>query len=762
VVVVSAVAAAFADGAPTGLGLADVFWRVALAAAVTYCAAFAPRWSWIVVAAVAAVAAVGGEGIVVGLALTSLALAVFAAVRRDVAPIVGVVAVGLAVQVLLRLPAGGFSGATALIAAVAVAPLFVTAWLGASRGVRRRAIWGLVLFGAFVALALVPAAITAVETSHETGVATRESRAWLDAARSGDQAAAVEHLDASAQSFGKVEDSTGAWWLLPARVLPVVGPQLDAVHEVASSGSRITESASIAARIATPENLRLQEGQIDLGLLTALREPLRTTSFALSDTRNELAELNTTWLLPPLRSKIDEYEHEVVDASNDTDLAVQALDVAPDLLGGDGPRTYLVLFASPAETRELGGFVGNAAIVTADNGHVELERVLRSKDLNDATSDLSPERIAALQTKGFTDRYLQYAPWRNWQNITGTPDFPAVSDMVRELAPEAIGRPVDGVLYIDPEGLAGLLQLTGPIQVEGLDQLIGPDNVTDFLLREQYVLYPQTPDRVDFLETVARTTFELLTTADLPGPRTMGDALGPAVDGGHLRMWTFDPDEQALFDRLGLTGSLPRSGTDDEVLVTVANANPNKIDAYLHRSVAYDANLDSDTGRVTARVTVELENDAPPDLSDYVIGNGNGEPPGTNRTFLSLYTGLGVDATSVAGTGVAFESHEEYGLRRAAVFVSVPAGGRTEVVFDLSGTVQQGKDAEDYTVGIRSPALVFPDHVTARLQATGSTVGRPELSGGVAAEPEPELTAGLARFDLRGSAVVRFPLGRGP
>ncbi len=334
--------------------------------------------------------------------------------------------------------------------------------------------------------------------------------------------------------------------------------------------------------------------------------------------------------------------------------------------------------------------------------------------------------------------------------------------MVRDLAPDAIGRPIDGVLYVDPEGLAGLLRLTGPIKVEGLDVPLGPDNVTDFLLREQYVLYPQKPDRVDFLETVARTTFELLTTADLPGPRTIGDALGPAVDGGHLRMWTFHPDEQALFERLGTTGSLQRSAADDEVLVTVANANPNKIDAYLHRSVTYDATVDPETGRVTATVTVELENDAPTDLSDYVIGNAQDEPLGTNRTLLSLYTGLGVDATSVAGAGVPFGSYEEYGFRRAALFVEVPAGGRTEVVFDLSGTVSLGIDADGYTVQVRSPALVFPDRVTARLQAVGSTVGMPELSGGAAASPPPELAPGSAGFDLRGSALVRFPLGRGP
>ena len=59
VVAAAAVAALFAEGAPTGLDAADAVWRAAFAAVVTLCAAVASRWTWIVASAVGAVAAVG-------------------------------------------------------------------------------------------------------------------------------------------------------------------------------------------------------------------------------------------------------------------------------------------------------------------------------------------------------------------------------------------------------------------------------------------------------------------------------------------------------------------------------------------------------------------------------------------------------------------------------------------------------------------------------------------------------------------------------
>ena len=757
----SAVAAAFAGGEPTGIDAADVVWSVLFAAGVTWCAAFAGRWSWIVAAGVAAPAAVGGTTPVVVGGLLALALALVGGFRRERSALIGAVAVALVAQVLLRLPTFGFSGASALVAAAAVMPVIYSAWRRSTRRVRRRSLWGVAIAGAVVALALVPAAVSAVVTARESNVATRESRAWLDAAREGDQPAAIAHLDASQRAFSTVEDATGAPWLWPARVLPVVGTQISSVNQVAGSGDRITSAAVDAARIATPENLQLRNGRIDLDLVRALQDPLRRTSIALQDSQSDLADLNRTWLLPFLQTKVDEYADQVDDAAGDTDLAVQALDVVPGLLGGDGPRTYLVLFASPAETRELGGFVGNAAIVTTEAGQVTLENVVRSRELNEATANLSAARLDEISVQGFPTRYLEYEPWRNWQNVTGTPDFPTVSNMARELAPEAIGRPVDGVLYVDPEGLAGLLQLTGPIDVEGLDEQISSDNVVDFLLREQYVLYPETPDRADFLEGVAERTFELLTTSDLPGPRTIGDALGGPVDGGHIRMWTFDPAEQALFSRLGTSGAFGRSDADDDLMVTVANANPNKIDAYLHRDVAYEGELDPASGEVTARVTVTLENTAPTDLSNYVIGNANGEPRGTNRTFLSLYSGLGVVGAVVDGAPVVYEAQAEYGLRRAGVFVSVPPSGRTQIVFELRGVTEAVDDRGAYLLRVHEPALVFSDRMTARLAVDGGAgaVGVPDLFGALVPSPAPELASGSATFEFWGEALVRFPLG---
>ena len=75
-------------------------------------------------------------------------------------------------------------------------------------------------------------------------------------------------------------------------------------------------------------------------------------------------------------------------------------------------------------------------------------------------------------------------------NVSASPDWPMDSDVARQVYAHvpSIGE-TDGVLYADPTALAALLQLTGPVQVPGLDAAIDSTNVEEYLFVGQYVQY---------------------------------------------------------------------------------------------------------------------------------------------------------------------------------------------------------------------------------------------------------------------------------
>lgn len=762
IALVAAVVATFAPGAPTGLVVADAIWKGLFAATLVVAAAFAHRSTWVVVTGVAAVAAVG-EPAAAALGVGALLVAILGATMRRRSSVAGAVAVAIAAQVLLRLPELGFVGANALVAAFAWLVICVSAYTRVGRPTRtwiRRVVLGVVVV---VVIVLIPIGYSARVTFQKSAHAVTESNAWLEAARDADQPAVTKHLDAARESFESIDRATASWWNLPARALPIVGPQLRTVNLVATSGTEVSLAASRASTVATIDDLRFEAGQIDLQKVDALREPLRDASREVEATAAALQENDDTWLIPPLRRRVADFNEQIVDAADETALASEVLSVAPALLGADGPRTYMVLFTSPSESRELGGFMGNIGLLNVDQGRITLEEVFRTRELNQRTYELPDDRLAEIASHGYPERYLRYEPWIWWQNLTGTPDLPTVGRMAQELAPHAIGRQIDGVMAIDPIGLAALLRVAGDVEVNDLDVPIGPDNAADFLLRDQYRQFPEVDERKDFLQRIAKQTFTRLTRVKLPGPRFIGESLGPAVGAGHLRVWMSDPDEQAFFEQIGASDHLERSATGDDLLVTISNANANKADAYMQRSVTYDMTYDSTTGEADGTITVDLQNDVPLDLTDYVVANINDEPRGTNRTFLSVYSGLTIDSATIDGEDLPLEVHDEYGLRRGAAFVSVPPGGRRQVVLRVSGPV---KADGTFDLRVITPALVNPDHVQVTVHtATGgdppTLAGSPTMTG-TFAEGSATTGEGTASFDLVGKAWLSFPLPAAP
>ncbi|OWY58872.1 hypothetical protein B7486_77630, partial [cyanobacterium TDX16] len=154
-----------------------------------------------------------------------------------------------------------------------------------------------------------------------------------------------------------------------------------------------------------------------------------------------------------------------------------------------------------------------------------------------------------------TTRYGRFDPARYAQNLTVSPDMETDAHLARSLYRQATGTEVDGVLVVDPFGLAALLALTGPVDVEGIDAPVTAASAPRLLLHDQY-LDPgaDRSERKDRLEDVADATFTALTERDLPGPTEVGQALATVVEERRLLFFPFLAAEDAVFTDLGTTG----------------------------------------------------------------------------------------------------------------------------------------------------------------------------------------------------------------
>jgi hypothetical protein len=716
VVAAAAVGGGLADAHPTGLALVDPVLAGAWAAVLALAGRRTAAWSLFPLLAGAVAFASPPVGL--ACALLGLVAAVWAYLGwRPVSPM-GAVAAGLGAQALLRLDVPGALGLDSLLALAVAVPLLVSAHRAGTppeRRRRRRVVLALGLACLVVAGAGVAGALRA-----RSGVdrGTEQIQAGLRAAREGDSEAAAGALSLASRSFARAHDDLTSWWSAPAGALPLVGPNLRALADVTDLAADLTEVGSGGLAETAAADLVVRKGRVPIDAFAGLEDPLLRVESGLVEAQRRLARPASTWQLGAVRTRLADLVDKIDSARHDAEVALTAVRTLPDVFGAGGQRRYLALFVTPVEGRSS-GFPGNFAELVLTDGEMEMTRFGRIGEL-----DRLPGVVGVMMPEEYERRYRRFGDADSWRSITLTPDFPTVAELVRQLYPQSGGAELDGVMSVDPAALGALLRLTGPVAVPGVRKPLTARNAEEFLLRDQYIELPDTPDRVDALESLGRGTFDALLERDLPRPQEIARVLSPAFDEQHLRFVSFDEEAEGFFDEIGVTGALlPVRG--DALAITTNNLVGNKIDLFLQRSVDYDVEWDPVTRTVRSVLRIHLVNGAPSaGLPDYVIGSAlptdEAPPKGTNRTYLSVFTPLGLEEARLDGRPISIEVQSEAGRSVYSTFLDLaPDGGEATIELVLAGPIVGGSS---YRLDVAPQVMARPDLLHVRVRRGATTV----------------------------------------
>jgi hypothetical protein len=707
----AAVAALFADAAPTGNRWIDAVQRAGIAILVVLAASRARRWALVVSSALVAIAALG-PALLMGVVGLGIATYLVWADRRD--RVHGAAVGALVATASFHLSVDAFLGAPTLVAVLACACLIGSGWRNSSRRVRWLGSIVLVVAGVWVigSTAAVGAAGWRARTTLQEGVDATQRAVQM--VQEGSTTASAEVFSQGSDRFSKAAEDLRAWWVMPARAVPILGQNLGVVQEVAASGAELTAAAARNAAEVDYDRIQTPEGGVDLTLLATFQDPVRATATVLRDADNVVADLDSPWIVAPLAERLDEFGEKVADLRQQADIAALAVDTAPGMLGANGPRRYLLLLGNPAEARELGGHIGQWAELTAIDGDLDLVEVGGPEDLA-----LPAEPSPLTDPASFPPSLMNANPVRFPQNWGTTSDLPTVARLASELFRARTGRTIDGVLYADPVAFAQLLAITGPVPVPGLPLSVDADTAPGFLHTTQYVLFPSDSVGNEALKALVRDVFDRLTSMQLPGPRKLSNLFAEPVRHGRFRFASLRPEDNGLLRRLNLTDEIPTPEETGLLGVVNRNANPNKIDAFLQRNSTVDIRWDPASGGVTERVTVELQNDAPTGgFSKTVIGNQAGLPDGTNVTDVAVLSAFPLVGVEVDGRPSSARPLWDGRYWRHSTRVALPAGERTRVTFTTSGAVEPG---DEYRVFVVGQPLVNPGTLRIQIQATSGT-----------------------------------------
>lgn len=480
----------------------------------------------------------------------------------------------------------------------------------------RRRVW------AFALLALAAWAVAATFFVATAAGDAREAKQVLTAVR--DRYAAADlltgdaraEIDAARARFGRAADRAGSPILAPARVLPFVGRQLQSLRALSAAGEDVLSSALAVS--ATLEATADQDPG-PAGRVAAAAEVREVVGRATGEL--QAVDLGPSQaLVSPLADAREVLEEELTDA---IDAGVRATAIAAgmeQLLRGG---RYVVLASNNAEMQAGWGMPLSVGLLEVSDG----ELILR--EMSSTGSVIVPP--GAVAVTGDLERHWPFAnATSDWRNLALTPHFADAAELAAEMWQAIDGRPVDGVLVLDPFALQAVLAATGPVQADGRE--VSAEDVVQYSLHDSYVEQDlagaggrddrrerQSAIAVAVVEAIGRPEIDLL---------QLFTNLAEAGAGRHLLLWSSDDLQQAAWTAAGVDGSLH----EDSLLLTLVNRGGNKLDWFIDVEVDVSSTATADGIDVVLEVTVH-----------------NRTPTGEPRYIAGPTAGTGLDAGDWGG-----------------------------------------------------------------------------------------------------------------
>jgi hypothetical protein len=445
------------------------------------------------------------------------------------------------------------------------------------------------------------------------------------------------------------------------------------------------------AGVDVAPNRMFSGGQLDVQVLRK-QEP------ALSKIAADAARLNTDAqaisnphfpLLSGARSQLQAQTADIAKLMGNTALAAK---LAPALMGADGPRSYFMGFQTNAEARGTGGLLGGFGIVRFDNGKATVDTLVSNDELTGfkASVDLGPE---------FNDQYGFTNPYTDFRNSNQSAHFPYAAQIWKSMWEQKSGKPVDGVIAIDPVALSYIMGAEGPVTMAD-GQVVTAENVVEFTESTIYARFPLDQiARKKYLQEIANEVVKKM-TGPVKSSRSLLDALGRGTTERRISIWSAFPENQKILEQTPLAHVVP-DDTAPYAAVVINNLGGNKLDYYLTRQIEVVADgCDGDT-RVST-VTVRLSNTVTNanSLTDYVAARGGffpeikaNIPKGTMLTSVRLLATNGARLASllVDGQRSPVTQATERGHPSFEVQLAIPEGKSTELSFRLSEPTSPGE-----------------------------------------------------------------------
>jgi hypothetical protein len=324
----------------------------------------------------------------------------------------------------------------------------------------------------------------------------------------------------------------------------------------------------------------------------------------------------------------------------------KALTVVPGLLGvGSTEKRYMVIMQNDKEIRATGGFWTNYATFKIQNAMLNSD--FSSKDMY--SIDLTLDVIDSYHTfPNVPPAYRDYLKVERLyaRDANISPDYPTAIDqfmyfyrLAMPLDPNEI-KPVDGIIAIDTQVIAELLEITGPVTVNGFtytseNVVLELEKIASLTLREQA---GRKKVLGDLMERMLLNVFE--SDSNL-WPELVDKGVDLAMR-KHILAFVFDEEAQLLLEKYNLAGRIIDPVEGDYTYVVSTNLGADKTNWFVDREIDHILEKEGDRWIKTTKIKYSYPQ---PDAQyiDFVK---------RFRDWVRVYTPLNSELIEVTGSAI--------------------------------------------------------------------------------------------------------------
>ncbi len=372
---------------------------------------------------------------------------------------------------------------------------------------------------------------------------------------------------------------------------------------------------------------------------------------------------------------MDTYGKKINDLRSTLVLQRQVTPLLETLFDGTGKKTYVLVLQNNQELRPTGGFIQAIALLNFENGALISHNVYSSYEVDARLSGtvVPPDDL---------QRFLGEQQWffrdSNWN-----PDFVATSQKMSWYIEKSLGTQVDGILAVNLNSLATLIDALGPVEVPQYNEVLTGKNLKERMEFHSEVVLVNSSQTKDYGAMVLEQVVTKI--QGIQEDKVVGfvSALAEGLEENQILAYAKDQTVQDALATIKWNGGLVKPDCPsqfasescfvDVVAQVAANVGVNKANYYLEETVDHVVHVTQ--GSAVHTRTIRIENTA----------QSNSWPKGDYKAYYRFYISPSAKVTNVEINAQKVPLSDriervEQGRSLLGFLVTVPVKGQTEVV----------------------------------------------------------------------------------